>query len=93
MIYIDVSLSKFRDAFHQYDRGNSFTYEALEHIYNDLLECGQGVELCVISICCDYSQDDLKNVLKEYDLDSFEDLENETWAIRMSDNTVLYRSF
>jgi hypothetical protein len=57
------------------------------------MECGQDVELDVIAICCDYSQDTLKNVLKEYDLDSFEDLERETWALRMSDDTVLYRNF
>jgi len=93
MIYIDVSLSEFRDTFRIWGRSDSFTYEALEHIYDDLMECGQDVELDVIAICCDYSQDTLKNVLKEYDLDSFEDLERETWALRMSDDTVLYRNF
>lgn len=55
-----VSLYDFRQAFHDYGRGESFSYAGLEALFNhfeDLEEsCGAEIELDVIAVCCDYSE-------------------------------------
>lgn len=56
----DISLSEFRDAFHAMNRGDNFSYEGLEALYNYLTnlenECGIEIELDVIALCCEYTE-------------------------------------
>jgi hypothetical protein len=42
------------------DRGNQFSYEGLELIYDHLEEWYPDMELDVIAICCDFSQCSLR---------------------------------
>ena len=84
-MYQNISLSDFRDAFVSMDRKNQFSYEGLEALYNYLIEyeegTGEKVELDVIALCCEYSEyenfEDFKSDTGS-DLESFEELENET---------------
>lgn len=92
-----VYLDDFRQAFHSMDRGNQFSYEALELIYEYLEECDPDMELDVIAICCDFDELHYSDVIGQYDtditdnLDEDADEEEQIEYIRnwLSDNTSL----
>jgi hypothetical protein len=55
------------------DRGNQFSYEALNLIYEYLEsieeDTGEPIELDVIAICCDYSEEPWQDLVDSYDID------------------------
>ena len=93
-----VTKTSFRDAFNQL-RPDNFSYEGLGHLYDYLDQLsddiGQPIELDVIAICCDYSEESVYDVLDNYGLESVDELEEQTTVI-MHDQpnaVVLYRAF
>lgn len=70
-----VYLEDFIHAFERMDRGNQFSYEALELIYEHLEDCDPDFELDVIGICCDFSEGNFQEVANELDEDLMEDSE------------------
>jgi hypothetical protein len=104
-----VSLYDFRREFEQC-RPNNFSYEGLailfEYIegYEDSM--GEEIELDIISICCDFTEDSFQNIADQYgiELDSEEDedyqkqqvidhLENQGVLIGDSDNGIIYQNY
>jgi predicted ArsR family transcriptional regulator len=67
-----VSLFDFRSAFEQ-ARPNQFSYEALETLFDHFEqyedETGMEVELDVIAICCDFSEDSWQDIADNYSID------------------------
>lgn len=68
-----ITFSQFVDAFHAYDRYDSFGYDGLRLIF-DYLEAyeedtGEEVELDVIAICCDYNMMTIEDIIKGYEID------------------------
>ena len=67
-----VSLSAFRDAFRAV-RPNNFSYEGLEVLFEYIEEyeqdTGEELELDVIAICCDFSEDTVADIVKSYSID------------------------
>lgn len=91
-----VNLDQFRQAFHNMGRGNQFSYEALELIYDYLEECDPDFELDVIAICCDFSEGDFQEVANELDEDLIEESEGmneeetaQLVADKLSDKTTV----
>ena len=71
MIYQTIdNASQFRDQFHRYGRGDQFSYEALGLIFDYLNDCGSDVELDVIAICCDFSEDTPESIADNYSIDT-----------------------
>ena len=68
-----VNNSDFHNAFNSMDRGNQFSYEALNLIYEYLesveADTGEPIELDVISICCEYSEQTWQELAESYDID------------------------
>ena len=68
-----VNFSDFVDAFHAFDRYDSFGYHGLRVIFDYLEqyeeETGQEVELDVIAICCDYNMGHFSDIAKNYSID------------------------
>ena len=91
-----ITLSDFRDSF-QKIRPENFSYEGLEVLFDYLEQyeqgSGQEIELDVISLCCDYSESLIEDVLKEYNLESLEELESETMVLKVDDETVIYQNY
>jgi hypothetical protein len=56
----DISIRDFQRAFIDYGRGNQFTNEGLDGLYEYLEEfendTGEEYELDVIALCCEYSE-------------------------------------
>ena len=64
-----IGLGQFRDAFHNMGRGEQFSYEALEILFDYLEELDENMELDVIAICCDFSEDSAEQIQRAYDID------------------------
>jgi hypothetical protein len=68
-----VYLSDFRDAFSRAGRGEQFSYEALELIYDYIEEyessTGEEIELDVIALCCEWSESTPAEIIDQYDTD------------------------
>lgn len=68
-----INLNDFRQAFHNMDRTNQFSYEGLEVLFDwfEDLEASQeqSIELDVIAICCDYSEASVKEIIDTYSID------------------------
>ena len=61
-------------------RGEQFTYEGLEQLFEHLeqleADTGEELELDVIALCCDYSEDDYHAIADSYNID-LEDAEGD----------------
>lgn len=74
-----INFTNFVDAFRSMGRittetetGN-FNYDGLAVLFDYLEQCeqdtGEEIELDVIALCCDYSQDEPKDIVINYDID------------------------
>jgi hypothetical protein len=65
--------SQFRDRFHHAGRGNQFSYDGLEILFDYLdqlsEDIGEPFEMDVIAICCDYAEDTVESIAHAYSID------------------------
>lgn len=59
-----IDVNGFREAFHDMGRGNQFSYEALQVLFDYYDECDD-IELDVIAICCEWGEWESLEELKE----------------------------
>jgi hypothetical protein len=75
-----VYLNEFRDYFNQV-RPNNFSYEGLGILFEYLEQyeedTGEELELDVIAICCDFSEEDFTDIAKSYDIELDEEADEE----------------
>ena len=83
--------SQFCDAFRAMGRSDQFSYEALELIFDYLEECDSEMELDVIAICCDYSEDSPEQIIESYGIeyDTDEPDASEAAIAYLEANTVI----
>jgi len=91
-----IDIHEFKRQFKQ-TRPDSFSERALDKLFNYFEEIedetGEQFELDVIAICCEFSEDQLDDVLKSYNLESIDDLLEETMAIEIDDSTIVYQNY
>lgn len=65
--------SAFRDEFRACGRADQFSYEGLGLLFDYLeayeMDTGEEIELDVISLCCDYTEDTPEGIAQSYDID------------------------
>ena len=61
--------SQFRDAFRALGRESQFSYEAMGLLFDYFEECNPDMDLDAIAVCCEYSEDTVKNIAGNYDID------------------------
>ena len=75
-----VYLNEFRDYFNQV-RPNNFSYEGLGILFEYLEQyeedTGEELELDVIALCCDFSEEDFTDIAKSYDIELDEEANEE----------------
>lgn len=94
MIYQVMTETMFKDAFKAL-RPDNFSYAALSelyHFFTDMSE-SEDMELDVIAICCEFSEEPLSDVLENYSLGSLEELQDNTLVIATIGDNVLYQVF
>jgi hypothetical protein len=68
-----VSRYDFERAFADADRKENFSYEGLNALFDYLEsyeeETGQEIELDVIALCCDYTEDTVAEIARDYSID------------------------
>ena len=80
-----INFYDFERAFVDCGRGNQFTYEGLQTLFDMLEEyeadTGEELELDVIALCCDFTEyDSLKELTDNYDtIETEDDLSDWTW--------------
>ena len=91
---MDASLfvSRFKD----YGRAEQFTYAGLRALFAYLEELsdelGTNIDLDVIGLCCDWSEDTLENALKETGCTDIEEIRDSTTVIEVDDDTILWEN-
>lgn len=92
-----ISTQDFHDAFKNAGRESHFSSDGLDALFEHLEEyerdCGTEIELDVIALCCDYTEDRLVAVLKDNEMDSLDELENLTLVIIVDDDIIIYLNF
>ena len=92
-----ISKYDFEQAFKQADRKENFSYEGLGLLFDYLEEyeesTGTEIELDVIALCCEYSEDTWEDIADNYsiDLTGCEDDDEKIEAVRdyLEDQTQL----
>jgi hypothetical protein len=83
-----VNLHDFRDAFRNAGRGSNFTYEGLGVLFEyfeDLgYDLGEQMDLNVVALCCEFSEDTPEDIAERYGIDL---PEREEQASLASDST------
>jgi hypothetical protein len=68
-----INLYDFRDAFKRYGRGEQFSYEGLELIFDYIEEyedsTGEQVELDVVALCCEWCEQTPEDIAMAYNLE------------------------
>jgi hypothetical protein len=67
-----VNIHTFREEFNRMGRGNQFTYDGLEVLFDYLEElehCEEEYELDVIGLCCDFAEGAAKDIARDYRID------------------------
>jgi hypothetical protein len=103
-----ISIYDFRDAFHQCGRGDQFSYDGLRVLFEALEQyeddTGSEVELDVIALCCEYSEDTPEEIAQNYGIDLEDDgnelnnvldyLHDHTMVCGVTkDGSIVYQSF
>ena len=92
-----INRSAFHDAFRNYGRIENFSYAARDALFDHFEELEQSndeeIELDVIAICCEYNEELICDVLKNYNLESLEELQDETLVLWHDDESVLYLAY
>lgn len=104
------TVSNFRDEFRAYGRADQFSYEALgllfEYLENYEMDTGEEIELDVVSLCCDYSEDSPENIRDQYGIDTegmdedevIDEViatleENAAFVGKTNTGTIIYRNY
>ena len=104
-----IQLSQFVDAFRNMGRAEQFSYDALTCLFDYLTELetdlGEEIELDVIGLCCEFSEDTPAEIAQayNYDIEGCDDdealdrvvdaLNNEGVHIGDNGQTIVYRQF
>ena len=97
MIISNVTSHDFHNAFNAM-RPDQFSYDALEALYtylDDLSDdIGEPLELDVIAICCDFTQYNSRaEALKEYGMETLEDLQDNTLVLELANGGLVIQQF
>ena len=86
----------FINEFEVYNRMDNFRYKGLRILFNALDElaqdCGMNIEMDVIALCCEYSEDSIDDIIDNYDIDlSDESFDNKADLVAnyLYDNTFV----
>ena len=105
-----INFYDFEQAFAAAGRAEQFSREALKAIFEMMLsiedDCGEELELDVIAICCDWSEDSVEEIAENYGIDitgyvSSEEkseavldyLQDNTTAVQLFNGGIVYVSF
>jgi len=97
---VTINFDGFERAFQRYGRGEQFSYEGLQALFEWLedieSDMGEEQELDVIGLCCEFAEfENLKEFQDDYgtDYESIEDIENDTMVIPINKESFIIQQF
>lgn len=97
---ITINFNDFEARFQRYGRGEQFSYEGLQALFDWLedfeSDTGEDMEFDVIGLCCDFAEyENLKEFQAEYgkEYESIEDIENDTIVIPIDKESFIIQAF
>ena len=98
------TVSTFRDEFRACGRADQFSYEALGLLFDYLeayeMDTGEEVELDVVAICCDFTEDSPENIRDQYGIEGDDEAEviatledNCAYVGKTNTGTIIYRNY
>ena len=94
-----ISFSKFCDMFRTMGRDYNFSYNGKRALF-DFLEqyekdAGEEIELDIIAFCCEYTEYESLDELKENytNIDSMDELQNNTTVIKIDNDSFIIQEF
>jgi len=93
-MFKSIGFCDFCDEFNKSDRKENFSYEGKKALFQYLEnyedETGEEQELDIVSLCCDYSEyKTLKELQKDYNVESMEELEENTIVIYFDEGFII----
>ena len=94
-----INFDDFEKAFVDCGRGNQFTHEGLQTLFDMLEEyeedTGEELELDVIALCCDFSEyESLDELISAYDcIETEDDIAEHTWYRETAINGYIIQNF
>ena len=93
----NVTLEMFKDGFRNHNR-DYFSCEGYEVLYDYLTElessCDFEIEFDVIAIICDFVEyESIEECLNDYDMNTIEDLEDETTVLLLENDGIIIHTF
>ena len=93
-----IGFYEFIEEFKAYNRDNQFTRSGLSVLYDYIEELseesGEDYNLDIIELCTSFTEyDNLEEVLKDYNLESLEELQENTIAFILENDGVLIQNF
>lgn len=95
MIVKTFDLYDFKDEFERYDRGDNFSDEALERLFDYHDDMGEPYELDVIEICCNWTEvENLDEYAQLYgyleEVEGMSEEEKEDYLLHQLDRNTFY---
>ena len=91
-----VTFYDFTEAF-KYMRPDNFSKRGLAVLFDYIRELEEDLEITmqldVIALCCEYAEDNIQDVLDNYNLKDVEELSDHTTVLEVLDDTVIYRPY
>lgn len=95
-----INFSQFCDEWNKWeDRKDTFSYEGKRALFDHLdqysEDMGGDIELDIIALCCDFSEyESFKELQVHYpDIESIDDLENETIVLKLDNGGLIIQDF
>ena len=95
-LYEKYDYSLFESRFRDYKRLDQFP-KGLRNLFNYLEDLATDmdtpIEIDVISLCCDYTEINVKDIENETGCEDIEDLRSNTTVIEVDTDTIIYQVF
>jgi hypothetical protein len=88
-----VNIYTFREAFNRMGRGSQFSYEGLSLLFDYLEECEDErneMELDVVAICCDYSEETVEDIAEMYNVETNDGYTQEESVVEFLEDAGAY---
>lgn len=87
-------VSQLEQAFKAAGRGNKFSYEGLEVLFDYLDELEGNIELDVVALCCDYEESSIDEIIDQYGIEvDTEDMDEDEIEAAKKDAVQDYLSY
>ena len=87
---ININKNQFSNLFSKCNRGNNFSYEARDALYDYLYNnYGDDYVVDIIAICCDFREDEQDDILSDYDVTSLDELSEVVNIVAVLDDSII----